>query len=78
MDEFLEIQIPLVVRRHERADELLGLEFLTERRVADQGLGVYAELCGIIRDEVNHRQQRGEPLPKAAVRVTRDVDLMAA
>lgn len=39
---------------------------------------VYAELCGIIRDEVTHRQQRGEALPPAAVRVSRDVDLIAA
>jgi hypothetical protein len=39
---------------------------------------VYAELCGIVRDEVEHRQQNGLDLPPAAVRVTRDVDLMAA
>lgn len=39
---------------------------------------VYAELCGIVRDEVEHRQQNGLDLPPAVVRVTRDVDLMAA
>ena len=39
---------------------------------------VYAELCGIIRDEVQHRQERGEALPAPAVRVTRDVELVAA
>ena len=39
---------------------------------------VYAELCGIIRDEVNHRQESGKELPVPAVRGTRDVDLMAA
>jgi len=39
---------------------------------------VYAELCGIIRDEVTHRQQKGEALPQAVVRVTRDVELVAA
>lgn len=39
---------------------------------------VYAELCGIIRDEVTHRQQKGEVLPQAVVRVTRDVELVAA
>ena len=39
---------------------------------------VYAELCGIIRDEVNHRQESGKELPVPVVRVTRDVDLMAA
>lgn len=39
---------------------------------------VYAELCGIIRDEVAHRQEKGEALPHASVRVTRDVELVAA
>ena len=39
---------------------------------------VYATLCGIIRDEVVHRQERGESLPSPAVRVTRDVELVAA
>lgn len=39
---------------------------------------VYATLCGIIRDEVVHRQERGESLPVPAVRVTRDVELVAA
>ena len=39
---------------------------------------VYAVLCGIIRDEVNHRQEPGKELPVPVVRVTRDVDLMAA
>jgi hypothetical protein len=39
---------------------------------------VYAELCGIIRDEVAHRLSRGEVLPSASVRVTRDVELVAA
>ena len=39
---------------------------------------VYAELCGTIRDEIEHRQQRGESMPPPAVRVTRDVELMAA
>jgi len=39
---------------------------------------VYAELCGIIRDEVIHRKQTGEPLPKPTVRVTRDVEMVAA
>jgi hypothetical protein len=39
---------------------------------------VYAELCGIIRDEVSHRLSRGEALPSVSVRVTRDVELVAA
>lgn len=39
---------------------------------------VYAELCGIIRDEVAHRLSRGEDLPSVSVRVTRDVELVAA
>lgn len=38
---------------------------------------VYAELCGIIRDEIEHRQQRGEAMPRASVRVTRDVEMVA-
>lgn len=39
---------------------------------------VYAELCGIIRDEVAHRQSREEALPASLVRVTRDMELVAA
>ena len=39
---------------------------------------VYAELCGIIRDEVTHRQERGEALPTPAVRVVRDVETFGA
>ena len=36
---------------------------------------VYAELCGIIRDEIEHRQQRGEALPEVLTKVTREVEL---
>jgi len=39
---------------------------------------VYTELCSIIRDEIEHRESRGEPLPQSSVRVTRDVELVAA
>ena len=39
---------------------------------------VYAELCGIIRDEVAHRLSRGEALPSVSLRVTRDVELVVA
>ena len=39
---------------------------------------VYAELCGILRDEVAHRQEKGETLPAPAVRITRDVELASA
>ena len=39
---------------------------------------VYAELCRIIRAEVAHRLSRGEALPSVSVRVTRDVELVAA
>lgn len=39
---------------------------------------VYTELCGIIRDEIEHRQQKGEALPLPVVRVTRDVEMFAA
>ena len=38
---------------------------------------VYAELCGIIRDEVIYRQEKGDALPVPAVRVTRDVEMVA-
>ena len=38
---------------------------------------VYAELCGIIRDEVAYRKAQGEALPTPSVRVTRDVELVA-
>lgn len=39
---------------------------------------VYGELCGVIRDEVIHRQEKGELLPQPVVRVTRDVEMVAA
>lgn len=39
---------------------------------------VYAELCSIMRDEVAHRQSLGQTLPTPSVRVTRDVELVAA
>ena len=38
---------------------------------------VYADLCGIVRDEVAHRLGQNEPLPPTTVRVTRDVDFIA-
>ena len=38
---------------------------------------VYAELCGVIRDEIVHRQEQGNVLPVPAVRVTRDVEMVA-
>ncbi len=37
---------------------------------------VYAELCGIIRDEIEHREQRGEALPEVLAKVTREVNLV--
>ena len=39
---------------------------------------VYAELCSIMRDEVAHRQSLGQTLPTPSVRITRDVELVAA
>jgi hypothetical protein len=39
---------------------------------------VYAELCGIIRDEISHRETKGQTLPQPSVRVTRDVEMVAA
>lgn len=38
---------------------------------------VYAEVYGHIREAIEHRQTRGEVLPEAAVRVTRDVERVA-
>ncbi len=38
----------------------------------------YAELCQIVRDEIEHRLSKGESLPHAAVRATRDLDFVAA
>jgi hypothetical protein len=39
---------------------------------------VYAELCGIVRDEIAHRLSKGESLPAPLVRVTRDLEFAAA
>jgi hypothetical protein len=44
----------------------------------DQEEGTYSALCAIVRDEVAHRQGRGETLPCPTVRVTRDLDFAAA
>ena len=38
----------------------------------------YAALCEIVRDEVTHRLAKGEVLPQAAVRATRDLEFAAA
>ena len=38
---------------------------------------VYSELCGHIREEIEHRQTRGDALPEPTVRVTRDVEMVA-
>ena len=38
---------------------------------------VYVELCSIIRDEIRHRTQKGEELPPARVRATRELEFAA-
>ncbi len=38
----------------------------------------YAELCSIVRDEIDHRLEKGETLPKPIVRATKDLDFAAA
>lgn len=38
----------------------------------------YADLCGVILDEIEHRIEKGEALPKPTVRATRDLDFAAA
>ena len=43
----------------------------------DDEEAIYSELGGILRDEVVHRAEQGEPLPEPSVRVTRDVEMQA-
>ena len=38
----------------------------------------YAELCSIVRDEIDHRLEKDETLPKPIVRATKDLDFAAA
>ncbi|MEP2774664.1 MAG: hypothetical protein ABJQ29_08720 [Luteolibacter sp.] len=38
----------------------------------------YAELCSIVRDEIEHRLKKGDNLPKSTVRATKDLDFAAA
>jgi hypothetical protein len=38
---------------------------------------VYSEFCGRIRQEIEHRQMRGDAPPERAVRVTGDVERVA-
>jgi hypothetical protein len=38
----------------------------------------YADLCAVVRDEIEHRLSKGESLPKPSVRATRDLDFAAA
>jgi hypothetical protein len=38
----------------------------------------YANLCGVILDEIEYRIAKGEDLPKPTVRATRDLDFAAA
>ena len=44
----------------------------------DQEEATYGALCEIVRDEIAHRQRKGEKLPEPAVRATRDLDIVAA
>lgn len=38
----------------------------------------YANLCGVILDEIEHRIAKRQDLPKPTVRATRDLDFAAA
>lgn len=38
----------------------------------------YANLCTIVRDEIEHRLTKDEKLPTSSVRATRDLDFAAA
>lgn len=38
---------------------------------------VYAQLCGIVRDEIEHRLAGGEALPTPQVRAVRELELAA-
>ena len=44
----------------------------------DQEEKTYADLCAIVRDEIEHRLSKGEKLPTPSVRATRDLDFAAA
>ena len=44
----------------------------------DNEEATYAALCEIVRDEIAHRLGKGEALPPATVRATRDLDFAAA
>jgi hypothetical protein len=44
----------------------------------DIEVDTYADLCGVILDEIEHRIAKGEDLPKPTVRATRDLDFAAA
>lgn len=44
----------------------------------DREEAAYADLCAIVRDEIAHRQAKGETLPTPAVRATRDLGFAAA
>lgn len=39
---------------------------------------IEVDLCGVILDEIEHRIENGEALPKPTVRATRDLDFAAA
>jgi hypothetical protein len=41
---------------------------------ADTEEAAYADLCQIVRDEVAHRSNRGEPLPAPRVQAVRELD----
>ena len=38
----------------------------------------YANLCSVVRDEIDHRLSKDEKLPTPSVRATRDLDFAAA
>jgi hypothetical protein len=45
---------------------------------SDSEEACYADLCAIVRDEIQHRTSNGTPLPEPTVRITKDLDFAAA
>lgn len=43
----------------------------------DSEEAVYSDLCGTVRDEVEHRLAHGQPLPPPRVRAVRELELAA-
>lgn len=45
---------------------------------SEQEEATYADLCAIVRDEIDHRHAKGDTLPEPTAHATRDLDFAAA